>query len=129
MTHTSHTQLIRDRIRHLPTPTAAIKPIAGTAAASPPDTPPCAARPADWDLEIPTKDLRQTKAVAEKWREALSSCRSKCPMLERCQEQAGREQPRDMIWAGVAYGSTGQPIARLETYILRKIAAIRRSRT
>ncbi|MFI6215295.1 hypothetical protein ACIBCD_25160 [Nocardia brasiliensis] len=128
MAHTSHTELIRDQMRGLPTPAAAIKPIAGAAAASA-DTPPCAARPGDWDLEIPTKDFRRMQAVAEKWRAALSACHSRCPMLERCQEQASREQPRDMIWAGIAYGSTGQPIARLETYILRKIAVIRRSRT
>ena len=87
---------------------------------------PCASNPRAWDLDA--GELVQ-------WLAALRTCRESCPLLAAC---AGRRQelypgsgptgvprnnPRAVIWAGVAYSDEGRV---LTPDSLRNLAARRR---
>lgn len=87
----------------------------------------CAARPAHWDLDADGVDENGLEATIRTWQSAITACRA-CPMLQHCRAQAEREQPKDMIWAGVAYGDSGQPIDSLRAYAARKATATRSKR-
>ncbi|WP_067900435.1 hypothetical protein [Nocardia vaccinii] len=73
--------------------------------------PPCADDPNDWDLDVGTPDS---------WRAAVQTC-FECPLRVTCdqlvQELTARgDGPRAMIWAGVAYDSTGRIVDNLERH-------------
>lgn len=88
---------------------------------------PCTRSPEAWDLDA--GDLTQ-------WLAALRTCRESCPMLAACvglRQQlypgsgpAGtpRDNPRAVIWAGVAYSDEG---CALPPDSLRNLAARRRA--
>jgi len=87
---------------------------------------PCADDPGAWDLDA--GELIQ-------WLAAMRTCRESCPLLAECvslREQlypgsgpsgAKRDNPKSVIWAGVAYGETGEV---LPPDSLRILAARRR---
>lgn len=87
---------------------------------------PCAGSPEAWDLDA--GDLIQ-------WLAALRTCRESCPVLEACARlrqqlypRSGptgipRDNPRAVIWAGVAYSDEGRVLAPDS---LRNLAARRR---
>lgn len=87
---------------------------------------PCARSPEAWDLDA--GDLTQ-------WLAALRTCRESCPMLAACVSMrqqlypgsgsaaAPRDNPRAVIWAGVAYSDEGRVLAPDS---LRNLAARRR---
>lgn len=75
-----------------------------------------------WDLDI--GDLRS-------WMRAQHTCVEQCPLLAECTDHRDKLYPRpgagpqSVIWAGVAYGDTGQVLDRRG---LRRRAATQRSR-
>ncbi len=78
--------------------------------------PPCAARPDDWDIDIGSPDV---------WHHAVRICED-CPLLAECRElvvtlAARGIPPRSMIWAGVGYDGSGQPIEDLGRHRTRPI--------
>ena len=76
-----------------------------------------------WDLDV--GDLRS-------WMRAQHSCVEECPLLQQCTVQRDRlyplpgAGPQAVIWAGVAYGDTGQVLDRRG---LRRRAATQRGRS
>lgn len=88
--------------------------------------PPCARDPKAWDLDA--GDLIQ-------WLAALRTCRESCPLLAACARLrahlypgsglsgVSRDNPRAVIWAGVAYSDEGRA---LTPDSLRNLAARRR---
>lgn len=71
---------------------------------------PCQRAPHQWDLDVGT---------LQGWGEALEGCAG-CPMLQRCRTELERMYPRlgerghgpmGLVWAGVAYGTDGQPLS------------------
>lgn len=71
---------------------------------------PCQRAPHQWDLDVGT---------LQGWGEALEGCLG-CPMLQRCRTELERMYPRlgerghgpmGLVWAGVAYGTDGQPLS------------------
>lgn len=71
---------------------------------------PCQRDPQQWDLDAGT---------LQSWGDALEGCLG-CPMLQHCRTELERMYPRlgerghgpmGLIWAGVAYGSDGQPLS------------------
>ena len=87
---------------------------------------PCASNPEAWDLDA--GDLTQ-------WLAALRTCRESCRMLAACvglrerfypgsgSTGTPRDNPRAVIWAGVAYSDEGRV---LPPDSLRNLAARRR---
>ena len=87
---------------------------------------PCASNPEAWDLDA--GDLVQ-------WLAAIRTCREECPLLTACVERRQKlypssglkgspgDNPRAVIWAGIAYSDEGRVLAP-ET--LRNVAARRR---
>lgn len=75
-----------------------------------------------WDLDV--GDLRS-------WMRAQHACLERCPLLAECTASRDKLYPRPaagpqaVIWAGVAYGDTGQV---LDGRGLRRRAATQRSR-
>ena len=75
-----------------------------------------------WDLDV---------GELPSWMWAQHVCVEECPLLAACTEQRDRLYPRtgsgppSVIWAGVAYGDTGQV---LDKRGLRRRAATKRSR-
>lgn len=75
-----------------------------------------------WDLDV---------GELPSWVRAQHVCVEDCPLLSQCTEQRDRLYPRTgtgpqaVIWAGVAYGDTGQV---LDKRGLRRRAATQRSR-
>ena len=80
------------------------------------------APPLSWDLDV---------GELPSWMRAQHTCVEQCPLLAACTEQRDRMYPRTgngpqaVIWAGVAYGDTGQV---LDKRGLRRRAATQRSR-
>lgn len=91
---------------------------------------PCAIDPESWDLD--GEDVTR-------WLRAIRTCREACPFLSQCLTQriesypgtsdhggaTGRMVPAGVIWAGTAYGETGQV---LDVTALRRWSATLRSR-
>lgn len=75
---------------------------------------------ASWDLDV---------GDCASWLRALDVCANHCPALKLCREQRlvmfPDRYPSGVIWAGVPYGETGQP---LDTQGLRRLAATRQGR-
>lgn len=74
---------------------------------------------ASWDLD---------RGDPASWLRALDICANHCPALEQCRALRRRLFPDDrypvgVIWAGVPYSETGQP---LDVQGLRRLAATRR---
>ena len=88
--------------------------------------PPCARDPKAWDLDA--GDLIQ-------WMAALRTCRESCPLLSACARLrqhlypgsglpgTSGDNPRAVIWAGVAYSDEGRAMTPDS---LRNLAARRR---
>lgn len=80
-------------------------------------TSPCEQRPEAWDLD---------SSQLVEWLAAMRICVSSCPLLEQCvrlRDQFYPESnPQGVIWAGVAYTMTGEPLLAgdLRTYAKRK---------
>jgi hypothetical protein len=74
-----------------------------------------------WDLDV--GDLRS-------WMRAQHACLEECPLLRECIAQRDRiyhrATPQAVIWAGIAYGDTGQV---LDKPGLRRRAATQRRRS
>lgn len=72
---------------------------------------------ASWDLDV---------GDGASWMRALDICANHCPVLELCRVQRRvmfpDRYPSGVIWAGVPYGDTGQP---LDTQGLRRLIATR----
>ena len=70
---------------------------------------PCKSNPAGWDMD--TADLTA-------WLLALRTCAQDCPMLRACYENRNRlytdSMPAGVIWAGVAFTETGQPLTKYD---------------
>lgn len=75
---------------------------------------------ASWDLDV---------GDCASWLRALDICANYCRMLEPCRTQRRvmfpDRYPSGVIWAGVPYGETGQP---LDSRGLRRLAATRHGR-
>ncbi|MGW4244736.1 hypothetical protein [Nocardia sp. NPDC004722] len=92
-----------------PTTTAAYTPVAIGAAKS--QRPPCADGPDHWDLDIGTP---------ETWRAAVQTCHD-CPLLASCEQLVQAlinrgDNPRAMIWAGIAYDNAGKVVEDLDRH-------------
>lgn len=66
---------------------------------------PCTASPQKWDMSF---------GSFTEWQSARMACLLRCPMLAEC--RAGlealpkKDQPRGMVWAGIAWGERGQQL-------------------
>lgn len=91
---------------------------------------PCATDPEAWDLDV---------GDVTRWLKAARTCREACPFLSECLARriesypgtsghgraTGRMVPAGVIWAGTAYGETGQV---LDVPALRRWSATLRTR-
>ena len=69
--------------------------------------PACASNPEGWSVD-------QGGGLPD-WLRAIRTCVTDCPLLQQCWEARNRqypdqENPAGVIWAGVAYTETGQPL-------------------
>jgi len=69
--------------------------------------PACASNPEGWSLD-------QGGGLPD-WLRAIRTCVTECPLIQQCWEARNRqypdkENPAGVIWAGVAYTETGQPL-------------------
>ena len=65
--------------------------------------PSCAEEPQRWDMSF---------GSFTQWQSARMTCLLRCPMLAECRDGVAalskKDQPRGMVWAGVAWGERGQ---------------------
>jgi hypothetical protein len=69
--------------------------------------PACASNPEGWSVD-------QGGGLPD-WLRAIRTCVTECPLIQQCWEARNRqypdqENPAGVIWAGVAYTETGQPL-------------------
>lgn len=68
--------------------------------------PACASNPEGWSVD---------QGGLPDWLRAIRICVTDCPLIQQCWEARNRqypdhENPAGVIWAGVAYTETGQPL-------------------